>query len=132
MGKIEPSRRSVPQVTTTTEDWLWFQLAMVDEEEEGGLRALADVLLGYGEHHFDGPQGSRRGAWAGVLLMSGQFERVEYVLLPLFYPADSLVLSRLSQHCGNTPRPKLKLFILELRWLIMVFYEYPHVQRHPT
>lgn len=75
MGKIEPSRRSVPQVTTTTEDWLWFQLAMVDEEEEGGLRALADVLLGYGEHHFDGPQGSRRGAWAGVLLMSGQFER---------------------------------------------------------
>jgi hypothetical protein len=29
MGKIDPSRRSVPQVTTTTEDWLWFQLAMV-------------------------------------------------------------------------------------------------------
>jgi nuclear pore complex protein Nup93 len=29
MGKLEPSRRSVPQVTTTTEDWLWFQLAMV-------------------------------------------------------------------------------------------------------
>lgn len=29
MGKLEPSRRSVPLVTTTTEDWLWFQLAMV-------------------------------------------------------------------------------------------------------
>jgi nuclear pore complex protein Nup93 len=29
LHKIEPSRRSVPQVTTTTEDWLWFQLAMV-------------------------------------------------------------------------------------------------------
>ena len=29
MGKLEPSRRSVPQVTTTTEDWLWFQMAMV-------------------------------------------------------------------------------------------------------
>lgn len=29
MGKLEPSRRSVPHVTTTTEDWLWFQLAMV-------------------------------------------------------------------------------------------------------
>lgn len=29
MGKLEPSRRSVGQVTTTTEDWLWFQLAMV-------------------------------------------------------------------------------------------------------
>ncbi|KAJ3515637.1 hypothetical protein NLJ89_g1635 [Agrocybe chaxingu] len=78
MGKLEPSRRSVPQVTTTTEDWLWFQLAMVDEDEDGGLRALADVLLGYGERHFDGPAnqpGSRRGVWAGVLLMCGQFER---------------------------------------------------------
>jgi hypothetical protein len=29
MGKLESSRRSVPHVTTTTEDWLWFQLAMV-------------------------------------------------------------------------------------------------------
>ncbi|KAF8640887.1 hypothetical protein AX17_000535 [Amanita inopinata Kibby_2008] len=78
MGRLEPSRRSVPHVTTTTEDWLWLQLAMVDEDEDGGLRGLADVLLGYGERHFDGPQnrqGSRRGVWAGVLLMCGQFER---------------------------------------------------------
>lgn len=29
MGKLEPSRRTVSQVTMTTEDWLWFQLAMV-------------------------------------------------------------------------------------------------------
>ena len=29
LGRLEPSRRSVPHVTTTTEDWLWFQLAMV-------------------------------------------------------------------------------------------------------
>ncbi|KAF5314161.1 hypothetical protein D9611_006965 [Ephemerocybe angulata] len=78
MGKIEPGRRSVPLVTGTTEDWLWVQLAMVDEEESGGLRALAEVLLGYGERHFEGPPGqagSRRGVWASVLLMCGQFER---------------------------------------------------------
>lgn len=48
----------------------------VDEEEHGGLRALAEVLLGYGERHFEGPKGSKRGVWAGVLLMCGQFERV--------------------------------------------------------
>lgn len=78
MGKLEPGRRSVPLVTNTTEDWLWFQLAMVDEDEHGGLRALSDVLLGYGERHFDGAAGqknARRGVWAGVLLMCGQFER---------------------------------------------------------
>ncbi|KAI0693757.1 nucleoporin-interacting protein NIC96 [Cerioporus squamosus] len=78
MGKIDPTRRSVAQVTVTTEDWLWFQLSMVDEEELGGLRGLAEVLLNYGERHFDGvpgQKGAKRGVWAGVLLMCGQFER---------------------------------------------------------
>lgn len=68
-------------MTTTTEDWLWLQLAMVDEEEAGGLRGLAEVLIGYGERHFDGAPNqpeSRRGVWAGVLLMCGQFERVSW------------------------------------------------------
>ncbi|KAH0590136.1 hypothetical protein H2248_000313 [Termitomyces sp. 'cryptogamus'] len=73
MGKLEPSRRSVHLVTTTTEDWIWFQLAMLDEDEEGGLRALSEVLLGYGERHFEAHQ--QRGVWASVLLMCGQFER---------------------------------------------------------
>ena len=53
----------------------------MEEEEDGGLRALAEVLLGYGERHFDGPAnqpGSHRGVWAGVLLMCGQFERVRW------------------------------------------------------
>ncbi|KAI0089845.1 nucleoporin-interacting protein NIC96 [Irpex rosettiformis] len=78
MGKIDPARRSVAQVTVTTEDWLWLQLAMIDEEEHGGLRAFAEVLLSYGERHFDGvpgQKGAKRGVWAGVLLMCGQFER---------------------------------------------------------
>ncbi|KAJ7070195.1 nucleoporin-interacting protein NIC96 [Mycena amicta] len=78
LGKLEPSRRSVPHATSTTEDWLWFQLAMVDEDEDGGLRGLSEVLLGYGERQFKGPpnqQGAKQGVWAGVLLMCGQFER---------------------------------------------------------
>ena len=29
MGKLDPTRRSIPLVTSTAEDWLWFQLAMV-------------------------------------------------------------------------------------------------------
>lgn len=48
----------------------------MDEEEHGGLRALTEVLLGYGERHFEGPKDGKRGVWAGVLLMCGQFERV--------------------------------------------------------
>ena len=30
MGKLDPTRRSIPLVTSTAEDWLWFQLAMVN------------------------------------------------------------------------------------------------------
>lgn len=29
LGRIDPQRRTVQSVTTTTEDWIWFQLAMV-------------------------------------------------------------------------------------------------------
>ncbi|KAI0056773.1 nucleoporin-interacting protein NIC96 [Artomyces pyxidatus] len=78
MGKLDRSRRSVPMVTATTEDWLWFQLAMVDEDEDGGLRGLAEVLLSYGERHFEGApgqKGGRIGLWAAVLLLCGQFEK---------------------------------------------------------
>ena len=60
MGKLDPARRSIPLVTATAEDWLWFQLAMVDEEDGGGLRTLAEVLLSYGERHFEGTQSQRR------------------------------------------------------------------------
>lgn len=38
MGKVEPHRRNLPYVTGTTEDWLWFQLAMV-------CYANTDILL---------------------------------------------------------------------------------------
>jgi nuclear pore complex protein Nup93 len=80
MGKMDPSRRSIPLVTAMAEDWLWFQLAMVDEEEAGGSRALAEVLMSYGERHFEGAAGQRRhGKWANVLLMCGQFERVSII-----------------------------------------------------
>lgn len=79
IGKLDPSRRAVPLVTATTEDWLWFQLAMLDEEDNGGLRGLAEVVMGYGERHFEGTNKVKRGMWARVLLIGGQFERVCYV-----------------------------------------------------
>lgn len=75
IGKLDPSRRAVPLVTSTTEDWLWFQLAMLDEEENGGLRALSEVLTGYGERQFEGNAKGKRGMWARVLLICGEFER---------------------------------------------------------
>ncbi|KAI0289329.1 nucleoporin interacting component Nup93/Nic96, partial [Multifurca ochricompacta] len=70
MGKLDSTKRTVPLVTVTAEDWLWFQLAMVDEDENTGLRGLAEVLLNYGERHL-------KALWAAVLLSCGEFERTE-------------------------------------------------------
>lgn len=68
IGKLDPARRSVPLVTATTEDWLWFQLAMLDEDENGGLRALSEVLTGYGERHFEGTtKGKKRNVGPSAL-----------------------------------------------------------------
>lgn len=64
-------------------------LLQVDEDEAGGLRALADVLMSYGERHFEGSANQRRlGMWANVLLMCGQFERVRSLIIHAYNMAD--------------------------------------------
>jgi hypothetical protein len=75
---------------TSEQSLIQFQL---DEEEQGGLRGLAEVLLSYGQRHFDGPpnqRGSRKAVWAGVLLMCGQFERVGCI--SIYIPPRSLIV----------------------------------------
>ncbi|GJJ09412.1 hypothetical protein Clacol_003634 [Clathrus columnatus] len=83
MGRVEPNKRNVPYVTGTTEDWIWFQLAMLEEtshsKDSNSLKELAEVLLGYGERHFEGAPGQKEnpkyGVWAKVMLICGEFER---------------------------------------------------------
>ncbi|KAG9101494.1 hypothetical protein FS749_006397 [Ceratobasidium sp. UAMH 11750] len=75
IGRLDPSRRAVRRATNTAEDWIWFQLAMVDEDEGNGLRELGRVLEGYGEKHFEGSGAAKRGMWARVLMVCGLFEQ---------------------------------------------------------
>ncbi|KAG8703494.1 hypothetical protein FRC09_004138 [Ceratobasidium sp. 395] len=75
IGRLDPSRRAVRRATNTAEDWIWFQLAMVDEDEGNGLRELGRVLEGYGEKHFEGGGAVKRGMWARVLMVCGLFEQ---------------------------------------------------------
>ncbi|GAA5858920.1 hypothetical protein JCM8547_007156 [Rhodosporidiobolus lusitaniae] len=103
IGRVEIQRRNVPGVTSTTEDWLWFQLALVrepsgaagGEEQEApheryGLRDLAAVLRKFGEQHFD-PKGTRPLLYFQVLLLSGQFERaVAFLQQHQAYQADAV------------------------------------------
>ncbi|CAE6422002.1 unnamed protein product [Rhizoctonia solani] len=75
IGRLDPTRRAVRRAIVTAEDWIWFQLAMVDEEDGNGLRELGKVLEGYGEKHFEGTGPGRRGMWARVLMVCGLFEQ---------------------------------------------------------
>ncbi|KAG8688707.1 hypothetical protein FRC11_004940, partial [Ceratobasidium sp. 423] len=75
IGRLDPTRRAVRRAIVTAEDWIWFQLAMVDEDDGTGLRELGKVLEGYGEKHFEGSGPGRRGMWARVLLVCGLFEQ---------------------------------------------------------
>ena len=89
IGRTEISRRNIPGVTSTTEDWLWLQLMLVREDVDGAgaayerftLRDLAKVLVKFGEAHFD-PKGQRPLLYFQVLLLSGQFEKVRETRLP--------------------------------------------------
>ncbi|EJT98918.1 NIC-domain-containing protein [Dacryopinax primogenitus] len=79
IARAEPSRRNVPHVTETTEDWLWFQLAMADEPKEGlptndGLKEVAATIVKFGEKSFD-KDGRRPWLWVRILLSCGEFER---------------------------------------------------------
>lgn len=87
IGRAEISRRNIPGVTNTTEDWLWLQLMLVREASDSSepaherftLRDLAKVLVKFGENHFD-PKGQRPLLYFQVLLLSGDFERVRHAI----------------------------------------------------
>ncbi|EIW53679.1 NIC-domain-containing protein [Trametes versicolor FP-101664 SS1] len=98
LGKIDPARRSVAQVTVTTEDWLWFQLSMVDEDEFGGLRGLAEVLLSYGERHM-------------MACLARRASSVAFGQVSFSCAASSKELSR---RCGTTTKPRWRPSILRL------------------
>ncbi|GAA5876807.1 hypothetical protein JCM16303_006291 [Sporobolomyces ruberrimus] len=101
IGRVELSRRNVAGVTSTTEDWLWFQLSLIREEEESaepekksvekyGLRELATLLRKFGESHFD-PKGNRPLLYFQVLLISGQFElAIAFLQQHSQYQADAV------------------------------------------
>ena len=132
MGKLDPLRRSVPQVTTTTKDWLWFQLGIVGKNEDGRLRALVEVLLGYGERHFDGPRnqpGSRRGVSAGSVDVRAVREGRFAFITIIRDKYRSFFLSRQWRHSGNTKKLR---WSSHLRWRTMYFSEYPRALKRQT
>ncbi|KAF9507438.1 hypothetical protein BS47DRAFT_1304038 [Hydnum rufescens UP504] len=71
MGRIDPQRRNVPLAIASTEDWIWFQLAMACR----GAERTGQTIQGYKKTHFE-PEGKpHKGIWARLLLVCGLFEQ---------------------------------------------------------
>ena len=74
-GRLDPAKRTVQVATGGIEDWMWFQLAMTDEEDGLGLKDLQDTVIGYGERYFEPAKTGVRGTWARVLVQCGAYEQ---------------------------------------------------------
>ena len=105
IGRLELSRKNVVGVTGTTEDWIWFQLALVEETTTGGggaiggyeekfdLEELGKCLVGFGEKHFD-PKGNKPLLYFQVLTLCGQFERVSLFFSLLTFVELNFILAQ--------------------------------------
>ncbi|KAL6074513.1 Nucleoporin nup93 [Balamuthia mandrillaris] len=100
IGRCKP-QKSLPSVFSTTQDWLWLQLSLIDETEpqgepQGGsrrgrtgqectLRQLQELVRSYGEAHFSS-RGRDPLLYFQVLLMTQQFERaIQYLRKEQFH-----------------------------------------------
>lgn len=81
IGRCDLSKRSVPNVMPTAEDWMWLQLVLAREidratepaHEVFTLQDLQKGVLQFGAKHFSA-RGSNVGLYFQMLMMSGLFE----------------------------------------------------------
>ncbi len=86
IGRCDLSRRVLPDILNTTEDWMWLQLALVREMEDEAAAfdkfSLADLqatVVKFGARHFN-PKDTNPILYFQILLLSGQFERAVHYL----------------------------------------------------
>ncbi|KAI8075008.1 Nup93/Nic96-domain-containing protein [Gongronella butleri] len=81
VGRCDLADTHVPRIVSTTEDYLWLQLSLVQEHaindyhhEQYTLKKFQDTILQYGTKSFD-PQGTTPWVYFKVLMASCQFEQ---------------------------------------------------------
>lgn len=80
VGRFELNKKTA-KVASTTEDWIWLNLALISERPDDGpqdkftLEDFGTAVQSYGADRFD-QRGARPFAWFNLLLFAGQFERV--------------------------------------------------------
>lgn len=99
LGRCELSKKNIPRVVHTAEDWLWIHLMLTREGESDmsphhenyTLLDLQRTIIQYGAKHFN-PNRTNPGLYFQVLLLSGLFEYAIHYLYS-FTPMDAVHFS---------------------------------------
>ncbi|ODQ65805.1 NIC-domain-containing protein [Nadsonia fulvescens var. elongata DSM 6958] len=96
IGRSDLSRRTIPEILHTAEDWLWAQLILSRESdreieplhERYTLADIQRIVLQYGTKHFN-PTGNNSGFYFQILLLCGLFEWAVHYLYS-YSPIDAV------------------------------------------
>ena len=78
LGRCDLSKKTVPEVITTTQDYIWLQLWLIKDTQDSSLSAynlpaLQKLVLDFGPKHFN-PKGNNPVQYFETLLTVGLFE----------------------------------------------------------
>ncbi|RUS29364.1 hypothetical protein BC938DRAFT_480751 [Jimgerdemannia flammicorona] len=87
LGRCELNKKTLPEVASSTEDYVWLQLMLIRETSEFdaaphdryNLCDLQRSMVKFGPSHFN-PRGNNPIHYAQVLLLTAQFERAVHYL----------------------------------------------------
>ncbi|TPX50338.1 hypothetical protein SeLEV6574_g00939 [Synchytrium endobioticum] len=98
LGRCELSKKNPgPEVASSAEDYLWYQLSLVQEDttdlaphEKYTIRDVSKHLMDFGSQHF-APPGKPPTIWFQILLLCGEFERaVEHLAVHPDYGVEGV------------------------------------------
>lgn len=99
LGRCDLSKKTVPEVITTTQDYIWLQLWLVKDAQEPSttasntpqynLAALQKLVLDFGPKHFN-PKGNNPVQYFETLLSVGLFEDAVAYLYESSHQLDAI------------------------------------------
>lgn len=100
LGRCDLSKKTVPEVITTTQDYIWLQLWLVKDSQDGSsiasssnphynLAALQKLVLDFGPKHFN-PKGNNPVQYFETLLTVGLFEDAVAYLYESSHQLDAI------------------------------------------
>lgn len=86
MGRCDLARKNIPEVTSTSEDYLWLQFWLIQDDADAStssytLEDLQRIVTDFGAKHFD-PKQNNPWLYFEILLLVGLFEKALEYLYP--------------------------------------------------